>query len=340
MIILKLYFPLRRMVLSYLRGPRPNNEIPSSEELQRATEQSYWQLRAFYLIYLLFSFVLLRRIYRTLERALERGSAPEPLWAVYWVNWVSLETAVYFIGLALPLSALAALWRPAARWPRVLVFLCLLQYTGFDNSFGSINHSMYYAVWFSFFLLFAPVEGPKRGSMSVSIHMRHLYPIFLAQAFIGLFYSESGFHKVWTGFFPSPKEVSSFHPDALPLLVFEQLENSGRSPMLGSFFTNHLWIGWPAFLSVMYFELVFFIVVFRPQLHRLFGFVFAAFHTGVWLVMGITFQFQPIMVAIIFIWSPFALVGKPTLRDSLCQLPGIDFVVWLRQALGRRRTVP
>jgi len=336
----KLYFSLRRAALGYLRGPNPNNVAPASDDIQRATEQSYWQFQAFYLIYLMVSFELVRKIYRTLQRSIEREAVPEPLWAVIWVNWVSLETAVFVIGLALPVSALAALWRPAAWWPRMFVFVCLLQYTAFDNSFGSINHFMYYPLWISFIFLFAPVEPPKRGATSISVHMRYLYPAFLAQVFIGLFYTLSGYHKVINGFFPSTSTVSSFHPDALPLLAFELLENNGRTSMLGNFFSNHLWIGWPAFLSVMYFELFFIIAVFRPQLHRLFGFVFAAFHIGVWLVMGITFQFQPIMVALIFIMSPFALIGAPSLRDTVYQLPGVDFVVWIRRALKPRHTVP
>lgn len=302
--------------------------------LREASERAHWQLRAFYMINVLISFDLLRRSLETARRA----DTPEPLWPAFWIEWLSYDTAMLGIGLAMPVTALLALWLPMAWWPRLLVFLAYLQYVAIENSFGSINHFLHYPLWISLLLLLAPTGPRPHAGCSMPVHMRVLYPALALQAFIGLFYTMSGYEKAATGFFPKEGVLSSFHPDALPLLVLRRWQETGKEPVFGDFFVNHIELAWPAYLAVIYFELVFLIAVFRPQLHRLFGFALATFHIGVWLVLGITFAYQPVLVALVFIGSPFAAFDQATLRQRLGQLPGIDLGVWAYRHVTRRTT--
>ncbi|MEO1579864.1 MAG: hypothetical protein AAFS05_14425 [Pseudomonadota bacterium] len=310
------------MIKAYLRGPAACLDLPSGTALREATRLAGWQVQAFYLFFLLLAFDMVQRVYRLVGS----GQTMDPLWPVAWAPAVGLDTAAYIVGLSMPLAALAALWRPYAWWPRLMVAVSLLMGVALINSFGSINHSLHYPLWIAWLMLLAPAARPPEGAASMSAHMRWLLPIFIAQVTIALFYTLSGLHKVYHGLFP--RDVSSFDPMALPLLVMERWHETGEAPMLGQLFAENLAIAWPAYLLVIYFELVFLVAVFRPRLHRMFGFAFAIFHTGVWLVMGITFPYQPIMVALLFIWSPFAGLHQPSVRQTLAQLPGIDLVVW------------
>ncbi|MEO1155266.1 MAG: hypothetical protein AAFX59_15605, partial [Pseudomonadota bacterium] len=294
----------------------------TAASLREATRLAGWQVQAFYLFYLLMSFNMVRSVYALVGS----GQVVDPLWPVAWVPAVGLDMAAYIVGLAMPAAALAALWRPYAWWPRLLVAVSLLQGAALLNAFGSINHYMHYPLWVAWLMLLVPAGRPPVGATSISGHMRWLMPIFVAQVAMALFYSLSGAYKFYFGLFP--RDVSSFDPLALPLLVMSRWHETGEAPMLGQLFAENLAIAWPAYLLIIYFELVFLVAVFRPQLHRMFGFAFAIFHTGVWLVMGITFPYQPIMVALLFIWSPFAGLHQPSVRQTLAQLPGIDLVVW------------
>ncbi len=300
-----------------------------------ASELAYWQLRAFYLVNLLISFDLVRR---GLEIA-RQGLEPALLWPVFWVDGPNFETAATAIALALPVTAILALWYHVSWWPRLLVFLAHLQFAALENSFGSINHLLHYPLWISLFLLLAPVGPRPQARAATSAHMRVLYPAFVAQAFVGLFYSLSGYHKAYSGFFPSSTGISSFHPDALPLLVLRRWQETGKEPMLGDFFVSNIELAWPAYLAVIYFELFFLVAVFRPQLHRLFGLALATFHLGVWLVLGIAFPYQPVLVALLFIWSPFTAFDQATMGQRLGQLPGIDLAVWIYRRTAREADV-
>lgn len=316
---------------TYLRGPAAARSPITAGALRDATRLAVWQVQAFYLFFLLLSFNMVRSIFNLVGS----GQTLDPLWPVFWAPSVGLDTTAYIVGLSMPAAALAALWRPYAWWPRLLVAVSLLMGVALMNSFGSINHWLHYPLWIAWLMLLAPAARPPEGSVSVSVHMRWLMPIFAAQVTIGLFYSLSGLHKFYFGLFP--RDVSSFDPLALPLLVMERWHETGNAPMLGELFADNLVLAWPAYLLVIYFELVFLVAVFRPQLHRMFGFLFVIFHTGVWLVIGIAFPYQPVMVALLFIWSPFAGLHRLSLRQTLAQMPGIDLMVWGWRIIWRGR---
>lgn len=322
-----------RTMRRLLRGPEANRWGLGADALRLASQTAYWQMRAFYLIAFLAAFDFLRWVYRSALSGLES----EPLWPVFWVDWVGLETSGRIIGLFFLLACFAALWRHGSTWPRVLVFIGLLQYVALDNSFGSINHSAHYLIWISFILMFMPRGPAPRPGSSPTRHHSFILGIFFAQCFIALFYSLSGLYKFLGGIFVLPGYVSSFDPIALPLLVLGRWAKTGKVPMFSEFFANNMYIAWPAHLLVIYFELFFLLAVFRPQLHRIYGFTLATFHVGVWLTMGITFKFQPVLVALLFIWSPLAYFDRATLRQRLAQMPLIDIFCCLAKLFTKGR---
>jgi hypothetical protein len=318
-----------------LRGPEANRWGIRAEVIRLASETAYWQVRAFYLVAFLAAFDFLRRAY-LLSLS---DSDVALLWPVFWVDWVGLESAGQAIGLFLVVACFAALWRPGFRWPRILVFLGFLQFTALDNSFGSINHYGHYLIWISFIFIFAQTAAAPAHGSSLSRHHAFLLPVFFAQCLIGLFYSLSGFHKIMGGLRWSPDYVSSFHPDALPLLIMGRWDQTGVSPMFAEFFAQYTAIAWPAYLLVIYFETTFLLAVFRPQLHRFYGFVLASFHIGVWLTMGISFPYQPVLVALLFIWSPLAHFDRATFSQRVAQMPLIDVAISVSRYVNHRHSI-
>ncbi len=115
--------------------------------------------------------------------------------------------------------------------------------------------------------------------------------------------------------------VRSIAPNALPLLVTQKWLQTGDHPLLADFFVQHLWLAWPVHLLVIYIELFALVAVFRPELHRLWGLLLLTFHLMVWLLLGIVFAYQPLVIAPLFIWSPFAPMSHPKLAQILRQLP-------------------
>jgi hypothetical protein len=282
-------------------------------------------MRAFYLIAFFAAFDFLRQAYEIIKL----GREPETLWPVFWVDWVGLDASGRIVGLFLMIACFAALWRHGSVWPRVLVFIGLLQFAALDNSFGSVNHGTHYLIWISFFLIFMPRGAAPGPGASPTRHQSFVFRIFFAQCFIGLFYSLSGLYKFVAGFHVRPGQVSSFDPTALLLMIQGRWYKTGETPMFAEIVANNTYIAWPAYLLVIYFELFFLLAVFRPQLHRLFGFALAVFHVGVWLTMSISFNYQPVLVALLFIWSPLAHFDRATVRQRLAQLPLIDIVYCL-----------
>ena len=325
---------LRRTVLTLLRGPE-RNRYANFAALSAAASIADWQRRAFYVLALIIAFDVMQDAWRISNTTDEL----QPLWPVFWLRWVPAETAARIVGVVVPLSVLAAVVLDRSWWPRLFVFVSLLQYAGLANSFGTINHWFHYPLWISFSLLLWPGVGPSAGSRGPSHAMRWLLPAVSAQAMIGLFYTLSGLYKAKNGIIVGEEKVSSFYPDALPLLIMGRWEQTNESPLLREFFVENLWIAWPAYLVVIYVEIFFLLAVFRPQLHRLFGGIMAAFHFGVYMFMGISFAYQPAMVALLFLWSPFAGDSVSNVRRTVAQLPGIDVIVWVWRLMRQRRRV-
>ena len=307
---------LYRIAKNALRGPARNRGPVTSADLSEVNERAFWLVTAFYLAFIPIAFRCARNIYA--DRFLE--SSPTLLWPVFWVNFTGFEIAASLTAFFLCASTILAVFFPI-RATRALLFLSFLTFSALENSFGSINHYMHYIIWLSGILIFAPTRNHKQVPKIFGQKASYAVPVFFAQFAIAFFYSLSGYWKTLRGFDPASTAVSSFHPDALPLLVMGRWMQTGNEPLFADFFASNLLVAWPAYLSVIYFELFFIVALFRPQVHRLFGVAMGVFHLGVWAVIGITFAFQSMVVVGLFVLSPFAVFDRSSLREKALQLP-------------------
>jgi hypothetical protein len=314
-----------------LQGPVPLRRAYAAGADVDVGERAWWVVRGFYLVVLHFAF----ETQRNLQRLGASDRQIDPLWPVAWVDAATLSAAANVIGLAFLASAVLAVFAPARRMPRVLVALFYLQALAFENSFGSINHYGHLGLWLA--LCFVALPAGSRAALRRSRARRHEYlaVFFLAQCLAALFYTSSGARKAYYGFVVPDGAVSSFAPDALPLLVVQKWLQTGDQPLLADLFIQHLWLAWPMHLLVIYVELFALVAVFRRELHKLWGALLITFHLMVWLLLGISFAHQPVLIALVFVWSPFAPTPHAGFRQILRQLPGFgDAVALFRRPRG------
>ena len=306
-----------RRLRGWLRGPAPTRQPQPGRVEHDAVVQAYWLVRAFYLIVLHFAF----ETQRNLQRLAASDRQIDPLWPVGWVDQASFAAAANVIGLGFLVSAVVAVVWTDRRVPRILVALFYVQTLAFENSFGSINHYGHFGLWLC--LCFAALPGARLERLRGARAPRRSYltVFFLAQSLIALFYTSSGARKAYYGLFVPENAVSSFAPEALPLLVVQKWLQIGEAPLLADLFIQHLWLAWPAHLLVIYVELFALVAVFRPELHRLWGVLLIVFHLLVWLLLGVSFAFQPALLGLLFVFSPFAPRPQPRVAQTFRQLP-------------------
>jgi hypothetical protein len=302
-----------------LRGPTRLRRPYSAAADIDAGERAWWAVRAFYLVVLHLAF----EMQRNLQQLGASDRQIDPLWPVAWVDAETFTAAANVIGLGFLASSLIAVLAPERRIPRILLALFYLQALAFENSFGSINHYGHLGLWLA--LSFALLPATSRDQLRCSRARRHEYlaVFFLAQSMVALFYTSSGARKAYYGFVVPEGAVSSFAPDALPLLVAQKWLQTGDQTLPAKLFMEHLWLAWPMHLLVIYVELFALIAVFRRELHQLWGAMLITFHLLVWLLLGISFSYQPVLLALVFVWSPFAPKPHARLLQILRQLPGL-----------------
>jgi hypothetical protein len=307
---------LRRARLS-LGGPaRARQPYLGRDHLARAGH-ALWVVRIYYLITLHFAF----ETQRNLSRLADSGRQIDPLWPVAWLDQTHFPVAATSIGLGFLASALLAAVLPERRPVRLVLAFFFVQTLALENSFGSINHYGHVGLWLALVFVALPTIDRDPIPRSRADRGALLLVVFLAQALVALFYTSSGLRKAWYGVVVPDGAVSSFAPDALPLLVVQKWLQTGAEPLFAGLFTENLWLAWPAHLLVIYVELFAVVAVFRPTLHRLWGVLLIVFHLMVWLLLGISFAYQPVLIALLLVWSPFVPSGPPDPRRVLRQLP-------------------
>lgn len=233
-------------------------------------------------------------------------TALDPLWPVAWVPRVGIPLGVDAILTLLLAGAFAAALRPGWRPARVAVFLGLLGFHAFENSFGKINHSSHGWVLTSLLLIGLPDAGSRELERSRLARQRLLNAFWSAQAMLLLVYSMAGIWKalevvpqLWRG------EVHGLAPTALAFHIAHRLLQTGEQSLLGPFFIEHPGLGWAPFLATLYLQIAAIAVAFRPSLHRLWGAALIGFHFMVYLTMAVSFHPQVLLMGILVLASPF-----------------------------------
>ena len=120
-----------------------------------------------------------------------------------------------------------------------------------------------------------------------------------------------------------------FARDALARQIVDQLLRTNSTSLLGPFFIEHPFLGWPLNLGAVYLELFAFVSVFRFSLHRFWGVTLILFHLGTYLMMKVSFHINILLLGLFFVYSPFAL-PRNSWRVILYDLP---LVGWISEKL-------
>lgn len=273
-------------------------------------------VRCFYACGLFFAVALLPDWTGLLAR-----NSPAPLWPVAWLPHVHLRAGITAILLLHLGGALAAALFSGKRWARVMAFLGLLEYAAFNNSYGKIGHSLHLWMLVSGLLIFLPDVTERSGLPSRAVRQRFLLVFWSCQAMAMLVYSMSGLGKMLGAIYQlGLGQTNAFMPDALAAIVAERLVETNSHSLLGPWLINHPLAGWPLLLGDIYLQLFAFVAVFRPSLQKLWAFGLILFHIGTYLLMTISFPENALLLALLFINSPFHREDE-NWRHTLADLP-------------------
>ena len=267
------------------RGENPPWARDYGAPLEQFT-RAYWLVRAFYVATLYMAYEDMSVLWRIARTA----DSIEPLWPVFWVS----EPRIAGTGLliALMFAALLGVLCTYSRLVRLLVFVTILQATAYRFSFGAINHSNHFWLWTAFCFTFLPSGSVEKIGASGQGRQQYLTVFFAAQGLIATFYTLSGLIKAAWGLQGlATGGGGSFSPFALANMTAHRLLMlpDGES-IFGPILVNNPWVGWPIHLLVIYVEVVAILIIFRPELHRVWGVMLVLFHVGTFLLLGIPFS--------------------------------------------------
>ncbi len=258
----------------------------------------------------------------------------DPLWPVFWVPWLGIETAVHGIMATVVLGALAAAFLPHRRSARISAFLGLFLYHALLNSFGKIGHAWHAWILCALLLIFLPDGARSQIARSRAHRQRYLNAFWSAQAMQLVFYSMAGFHKI-TGVIPQMLrgEVHSFAPEALSYHIAHRLAQTESESILGEAMIAVPSLGWLPFLFAMYLQAFALWVAFRPSIQRPWALGLISFHFVTYLTMDVSFAPSVLLLGLFFLCSPFAPVELDW-RRGLRDMPlfGSFFARWARLA--------
>lgn len=256
------------------------------------------------------------------------------LWPVAWMALLPSGVSTEILANAYVIAGFLGIffWRFLA--VRVFVLLVVLQFTAWPNSFGGINHAYHEWFWLSVCFLFLPAGSQQNLRESRADRTRFLYAFAIAPALILFFYSLSGAYKLY---YASVSLVSGhyggFMPDAMAQTLARRALETGSEPLWSDVIINYPVLGWPLYLSLYFVEIFAIVVVFRPVLYKLWGFLLIAFHFGTLTFMDITFPQHIFINGLLFVMSPF-VPRTADWRTTLIAVP--LFGRWLSMWLARR----
>jgi hypothetical protein len=233
--------------------------------------------------------------------------AADWLWPVEWMRgyphgpWNGAALLV----LTATGSMLAAL-RPDQRSARVLAALGIFLFDAFRNSYGKIGHTLHPWVLTALLLVFLPGGGWRHLVPSRAQRQHLLLVFFGAQALFLLTYTMSGIGKLLGAAWQIHLgQTHAFAPEALALHVAQRLLQTHDTTVCGNWLIHHPLAGWPLMWIMLYLHTFSFAVAFRPALHSVWAAGLILFHLGSWLLMGIAFFPSMVLLAALFLYSPF-----------------------------------
>jgi hypothetical protein len=229
-------------------------------------------------------------------------NAIDPLWPIAWLNLVDYSFGVNIIFTLFLVGTFSAAIFPKTRLARLLAFFALLEFVAFVNSFGKVNHYEYSWMLTSFLLIFLPNKRIEQKS-----YYRDFLSIFWGcQAIVFLTYTMSGIFKIYHAFEQmSLGQIHAFHPQAMSLQVANRLLQTGSTSIMGPWIIDQIWLGWLLYVGAIFIEIFAFFAAFRPSYHRLWACALIFMHIGIFLTMTIDFTKSILLLALLFLNSPF-----------------------------------
>lgn len=307
-----------------MRGlsPSPSSPGQSWRRVNRAALWMPWLVRAFY-IYLAYAFWDSRL---KLAHYFQPDTALDPLWPVFWADWIRPDHAALSVGIVLFNATLLAILIPQFRWVRVLFSFAFLEYLALIYSFGKIGHGLHLAFWASVLFIFLPPGWHRPKLLSRQQRWQSVLTLSAVQIAIGLSYTLSGFWKIVGAVWQMLHgDLHVFHPRALELHVAARILQTQEKPPLADWLLANASLLWPLMPLTVLVQLGALIAALRPRLHFAYGAMLVAIHTGISLTMGIHFRHNIFLLVLFFLASPlqfqssfhdffkdFNPVGKPS----------------------------
>jgi len=284
-----------------MMGPRPQPPRSYLENHRAAFERARLLVRLFYGLTAV-------EVSRALESWPRWRAETEwdPLWAVTWFDPVGMETGVAITIVMLAVGVFGSLLAPGARPFRILAFVGLLLYGSLANSFGKINHGIHPFIYISFLFVLLPSGRASEKNPPRAFRQQYLLVFWAAQSSMLMLYTLSGLWKLYGGVMQFlVGQVGNFHIRGMAYQIADRLMQDHGTSMLGPFLIERPVLGWFLLLGGIYLELCSFWIAFRPRLHRLWGVALMCLHLGNVLVLTIAFPGFILLLALLFLASPF-----------------------------------
>ena len=283
------------------RTVRPNYAQPNDQF--RCVDAFYgncaWIIRFFYISSLIFSYNFISKVsHKNFENA-------DFLWPVAWLEIDAFKGLFVAVPIIMFLANCAVVIKYELRILRILFSLFCLFVAAMDNSFGALNHGWHIWFWISFLLILLPARGAmgERGYKLATVSI-----IVYVQAMILLSYSMAGSLKLVAGIKSLVAgEMGNFSLLGFSSLLADRMVQGRGSTILGEFFVDNPYFGFPIFVALIFLQAFSFPVAFFPRLHRVCGLTLIGFHLGTGLLMDIFFTTHILWAALFLVCSPFRI---------------------------------
>jgi len=183
-------------------------------------------------------------------------------------------------------------------------------------------------------------RGPWEGRTRKLDRQYFLAVFWSAQLVVLFFYSLTGMWKICLSFNALFEgRIGGFSFGGFSYIVANRILQGNEDTVLGHFFVHNEIIGWALYIGTMYLEGASVLIAFRPRLHRVWGTGLILFHFATQLAMGFSFPENVALLGLLFVCSPFT-PEKVSVKEAVCDLPGVHFVVRQHERARRRASPP
>lgn len=225
-----------------------------------------------------------------------------PQWSSKWMTFVDWSFAVKSVFVYFILSSiLGVLFWSRSIIVRIIVALGMFQYLSLISSFTIVDHYLHMMVIASIIFIFIPSREAHNYKSDL------LKVIFGLQTIILASYSVSGFYKL-LGIAKQLKwgVTSVFSTTGMTLQSGKTSYFSGHEYFFQQFLTDHpsYWFG-IFHLSGYLIEFFSLFILFKINLHRIWGLVLILFHLAIALTIGPDFSIHILTIGLFLLFSPF-----------------------------------